>query len=349
MPAFLGLWGAAMLVAYGILFGFAVILSRRPFPSWTFFRRLNGLLYLASFGAGALWAGLHLGSLPEVLVLVLGAYILSVLLLTPSLYLMTRRRRPIGPFRLFAVTLLGAKLVMALPFFLTALGYLGVTGLFTITGPIATAAVAMGMALTVAVLFPYLLALTLGRRSDALSAAAADLAHRAHMKPPKVMLLPTRAAAIPNAFVMGPFNRYVFVTDDLYERSGLDATLATIAHELGHRSRRHIPRLLFLLPAWALLTSVPWVGSLPMLLAFPLLLLALMRSGEYEADHFGARLVGTEAMVRNLAGLEVLTGSEPEGKQPRRFSLFATHPTIDQRVTRLLKRGPGGRRRGPGG
>gem|GEM_PF-2755473 len=336
MPIFATLWATVMVAAYGILFGIASILSRLPSPRSALFSWANGLLYLLSFGSGAFWALTNLGNLLEILAVILGGYILAVLLVSPSLYLMARRRRPVGSFGPFVAIIVGAKLIQSLPFFLSAFGYIGTITLWDVRGALATTAVAMAFALLVSALFPHLVALV-GKRSESLTRAAVPLALKAHMKPPTVVLLPARAAAIPNAFVMGPFNRYVFVTDDLYERSGTDATLATIAHELGHRSRRHIPRMLIILVLWALLASIPWGGSPWVLVLFPIVLFALMRHGEHDADLFGARLVGTEAMVQNLTTLQELAGLPPETRRRRSFSLFATHPTIQRRVDRLLR------------
>lgn len=165
-----------------------------------------------------------------------------------------------------------------------------------------------------------------------LTRAAADVAARAGVARPCAYLVPTLPAGVPNAFVMGFFNRNVFVTDDLWRRRDGALVPAVIAHELGHRRLHHPASTLIFVPLWVLAMAAGQ-AALPVILLVYVALAAITRRNEYAADAFAATVVGADLMIGALKDLDGLT--RPEGSKPRRTSIFDSHPSLGRRIQRL--------------
>ncbi|MBK9180651.1 MAG: M48 family metalloprotease [Acidimicrobiales bacterium] len=215
-----------------------------------------------------------------------------------------------------------------------------------------------------------------------LLAMVRTLADRAGMPAPTVAVSP---ALQPNAFATGRNEQraVVCVTQGLLQMLPPDELEAVLAHELGHIRNRDI---LIGSVAAAIATGISYIAQLAMftsifgsdddgpnpvgVLAFALLApvaamfiqFAISRSREFEADRFGAELVGRgEPLARALQRIEStatrvpmavnpaqasawihnpLAGEQPGGRRPRQrqpnvTKLFSTHPPTSERIARL--------------
>ncbi|MFP4053267.1 MAG: zinc metalloprotease HtpX [Phycisphaerae bacterium] len=200
--------------------------------------------------------------------------------------------------------------------------------------------------------------------------AVERLAREANMPVPRVYVSPAQA---PNAFATGrsPSHSAVCVTTGLRNLLNDKELEGVVAHELAHiRHRDVLISTIAAVVAGAItyLTYLslffgggrdrrgghPLVALLLMILAplaAGLIRMAISRSREYEADRFGARLVGSPrplaSALQKLAygssriplpvpdaqsGLFIVapfTGSETQ-------KLFMTHPPVDDRVAKLM-------------
>ncbi len=216
-----------------------------------------------------------------------------------------------------------------------------------------------------------------------LYAMVRTLADRAGMPMPTVAMSP---AMQPNAFATGRNEQraVVCVTQGLVAMVPPDELEAVLAHELGHIRNRDI---LIGSVAAAIATGISYIAQVAMftsifgggddenpnpfaLLAFALLApiaamfiqFAISRSREFEADRFGAELLGRgEPLARALQRIEStathvpmavnpaqaaawihnpLAGEQPGGRrqrqrQPNVTKLFSTHPPTSERIARL--------------
>ena len=208
----------------------------------------------------------------------------------------------------------------------------------------------------------------------------AQLATRADIPTPRLFLSPN---AQPNAFATGRNERMavVAVTQGLVNSLERDEIAGVLAHELAHVKHRDI---LIGSVAAAIATGISaianmamWVGMLgggsgdregsnPFTLllvaitapiAAGLMQMAVSRSREYEADRFGAELLGTPLpLAHALTKLELTSQRVPMDVSPAQSSawivnplagrrvnyanLFATHPTTADRVARLMAMTP---------
>lgn len=330
------------ILVYGILFLFALSLSRGSVDSRQRFRALSALAY-GLVMIPALYVVLNtVDSAFVATVIGYGIYLLLNLLILPSSYRMATasqrlRGAPMSDFAAYSSVVLGARLVLSAPFFLTFAAVNEISDLTAQTslgGFYPSLLIAFSVAFLISLSLPHVLAALFGPPDPTLTRVARDLAQKADMRPPKVILLPTRDAYIANAFVAAPFNRYVFVTDYLYQESGPQLTSATIAHELGHRFKRHIPLILLLLPLWSVVSYYALGAGIFVLILGFLVLFALMRRNEFAADRFAADLVGQDVMVQNLLFLTRFTGEKEE--EARSTGPFATHPGTWERIRRLM-------------
>jgi len=182
----------------------------------------------------------------------------------------------------------------------------------------------------------------------------------------------------PNAFATGrnPQHAAVAITAGLVAACSWDEIRGVLAHELGHVGNRDI---LIGSVAAGVATGISFVANMAMWgamfgggrdddeggnpialiatallapIAASLLQMALSRSREFEADRWGADLVGTgEPLARALEKLEVYAARVPmdvppaqaqafivnplTGRQMSFANLFRTHPTTEARVARL--------------
>ncbi len=158
----------------------------------------------------------------------------------------------------------------------------------------------------------------------------------------------------PNAFVagLGP-SRRVVLWDTLLDGRLSDAEVrVVVAHELGHLSRRHLPKglawyaLLALPGAWAIARATRRRGGMGEPAAVPLGLLVLVvlqlaalplqtavsRHMEAEADWVALTTTddprSAEALFEEFTRLALADPSPPTWS----YVLFSTHPTIEQRI-----------------
>ena len=204
----------------------------------------------------------------------------------------------------------------------------------------------------------------------------AELSQRAGIPMPRLYISPEQQ---PNAFATGrnPQNAAVAVTQGLLAVCPPEEVRAVLAHELAHVKHRDI---LIGSVAAAVATGISFIANMAMWgamlgghrddreggnpvallatallapMAAGLLQMAVSRSREFEADRYGAELIGTGVPLASaLRRLEAYAKQVPMDVQPTQAShfivnpltgrqvsfanLFRTHPTTEQRVARLL-------------
>jgi heat shock protein HtpX len=191
----------------------------------------------------------------------------------------------------------------------------------------------------------------------------AELARRAGIPMPRVYLIPE---AQPNAFATGrnPAHAVVAVTEGILGLLSARELRGVLAHEIAHIKNRDV---LVSSIAAALASLVTYVaqafgflglgaGGLLLALVAPiaatLIQLGISRSREYLADETGARLAGDpEALASALLELERGAAAIPAAPAPATASLFivnpfagggsllrlfSTHPSVEDRVARLV-------------
>ena len=201
----------------------------------------------------------------------------------------------------------------------------------------------------------------------------AELAQRAGIPMPRVYLIPE---AQPNAFATGrnPAHAVVAVTQGILGLLSARELRGVLAHEIAHVKNRDILVSSIAAALASLVTYIAHAfgylgfhvqddeehhgslaGSLLLALVAPiaatLIQLGISRSREYLADESGARLGGDpEALANALIKLEHGAATIPAEAQPGTASLFivnplaggslmqlfSTHPSIHERVERLL-------------
>lgn len=151
-----------------------------------------------------------------------------------------------------------------------------------------------------------------------------------------------------NAYVSGlGASRRVVVWDTLLEAAGDDGVELVVAHELGHRRLRHVPKLsaaamalaaAFVLVLWAALGRLA-PGDLPdaalLAVGFEVVLLpllnALSRRYEREADRFAIELAGCATFGETMRELSRRNLSDLDPPRLAYLLLFS-HPTPSERL-----------------
>ena len=203
-----------------------------------------------------------------------------------------------------------------------------------------------------------------------LYALTAALAERAGLPMPRLYLLPS---AQPNAFATGrnPDNAAVAVTQGLLQGLGREELAGVIAHELAHI--RHRDTLTMTVTA-TMAGAIAMMGNMLLFtggrddrgggpgailamvlapLAAGMVQMAISRAREYEADREGAAICGQPmALASALARISQMAGQVvniPAERNPasaamfivnplsglRMDRLFATHPPVEERISRL--------------
>jgi heat shock protein HtpX len=199
--------------------------------------------------------------------------------------------------------------------------------------------------------------------------AVQEIAQRLHIQMPEVWVY---EAPDPNAFATGPSknNSMVAVSTGLLTNLNEQEVKSVLAHEMGHVYNGDMfttTVLAGLMNTFVYFISM-WVrrlfaerdqAMLGMVLSFALQIvlgiLAMIpimwfsRRREFGADAFSARVYGKDAMISALRGIERwVTRAQPEyttqdplvtfkisGKTGGAMSLFASHPSIEDRVAAL--------------
>jgi heat shock protein HtpX len=199
--------------------------------------------------------------------------------------------------------------------------------------------------------------------------AVQEIAQRLHIQMPEVWVY---EAPDPNAFATGPSknNSMVAVSTGLLTNLNEQEVKSVLAHEMGHVYNGDMfttTVLAGLMNTFVYFISM-WVrrlfaerdqAMLGMVLSFALQIvlgiLAMIpimwfsRRREFGADAFSARVYGKDAMISALRGIERwVTRAQPEyttqdplvtfkisGKTGGAMSLFASHPSIEERVAAL--------------
>ena len=201
-----------------------------------------------------------------------------------------------------------------------------------------------------------------------------DLTQRAGLPMPKLYISPEQQ---PNAFATGrnPEHAAVAVTEGLIAICSWDEIRGVLAHEIMHVGNRDI---LIGSVAAAVATGISFIANMAMWgamfggrdddeggnaiallatallapMAAGLLQMALSRSREFEADRYGAELVGTGLPLASaLRRLEATASRVPMDVAPAQAShfivnplagqkvsfanLFRTHPSTEERIARL--------------
>jgi heat shock protein HtpX len=198
-----------------------------------------------------------------------------------------------------------------------------------------------------------------------------EIAQRLRIQMPEVWVY---EAPDPNAFATGPSknNSMVAVSTGLLNNLNEQEVKAVLAHEMGHVYNGDMfttTILAGLMNTFVYFISM-WVrrlfaerdqAMLGMVLSFVLQIvlgiLAMIpimwfsRRREFGADAFSARVYGKDAMISALRGIERwVTRAQPEyttqdplvtfkinGKTGGAMSMFASHPSIDERIAALQR------------
>jgi heat shock protein HtpX len=205
-------------------------------------------------------------------------------------------------------------------------------------------------------------------------ATVRELAHRAHMPMPRLYVSPEQQPNA-FATGRNPEHAAVAVTEGLMAACSWDEIRGVLAHELAHVRNRDIligSVAAAVATGISFIANMAMWGAMfgggddddggnPIALiatailapiAAGLLQMALSRSREFEADRSGAELIGTgEPLARALEKLEIAARRVPmdiapaqaqafivnplTGRQVSFANLFRTHPTTEERITRL--------------
>ncbi len=211
-----------------------------------------------------------------------------------------------------------------------------------------------------------------------------ELSSRAGIPMPKLFVIPQQSPNA-FATGRNPENAVVAVTEGLVQYMNREELAGVIAHELGHIKNRDMliqtiaatmagaVMMLASLARWSAIfggiggddeEGGGIIGLIVMSIIAPLaamlIQMAISRSREYLADSTSAELTGnSEGLARALEKLGAYTRQIPMKAEPATahmfianplsgqsmMHLFSTHPPIEKRIERLLKKSPG---QGPG-
>jgi STE24 endopeptidase len=231
---------------------------------------------------------------------------------------------------------------------------MALAAVFRRTWWVAAVPVFVGLALSLAFLYPYLVAETTAPPPD-LERAAVRFAARQETEPVKVQVEEwSELTSMPNAYAtgLGP-SRRIFLWDTLLDgRFEDDQVRVVLAHELAHHSREHIWKGI----AWYALLLLPLLGGVALLTqrrgglyrprAVPLALLALVagslllmpldnavsREMEAEADWIALETTRDPAAARALfRGFTRETLQDPTPPEWA-YQALDTHPSIADRI-----------------
>jgi len=238
---------------------------------------------------------------------------------------------------------------------LTLLVAMGLAGVLRRWWWAVAAPVFLGLALLLAFVSPYLIPNTEPLRNPRLLEDARTLERREGVSPPKLVVQDVhRFTTAPNAEATGlGSTRTVVLWDTLLDgRFKRDEIRAVLAHELAHLAHDHTLKLfgwlaLFLIPAWALVARATRSrGGLARPEAVPVALIVLValqllatplfnvvtRHLEAEAD-WSALEATREPAAQRAALRRLATTSLSDPNPPSwAYGLYATHPTIMQRI-----------------
>ncbi len=151
-----------------------------------------------------------------------------------------------------------------------------------------------------------------------------------------------------NAYLVGLKKFRIFVTERLLSALEIGELVGVIAHEVAHAQRRHTLKLflgsLFVVAieitvALLLIRKAGIVDAL--IIAFgvawfiDLILRAINRKFEYEADLTGAKIVGRDVMISALKKMSELSNSK--GHTSKFSEILSDHPSIENRIKKLSK------------
>ncbi len=149
-----------------------------------------------------------------------------------------------------------------------------------------------------------------------------------------------------NAYQVGLRRFKIFITERLLSALKTEELVAVLAHEVAHAQKRHTLKVFLgsllvvvieVIIALLLLREATIVDAL--IIAFgaawliDILLRALNRKFEYEADLIAARIVGKDAVISALKKLKEL--SRLEEYTSRFYEILSDHPSIENRIKRL--------------
>ena len=149
-----------------------------------------------------------------------------------------------------------------------------------------------------------------------------------------------------NAYQVGLRRFKIFITERLLSALKTEELVAVLAHEVAHAQKRHTLKVFLgsllvvvieVIIALLLLRKATIIDAL--IIAFStawlidILLRALNRKFEYEADLIAARIVGKDAVISALKKLKEL-GSLKEYTS-KFYEILSDHPPIENRIKRL--------------
>jgi STE24 endopeptidase len=231
---------------------------------------------------------------------------------------------------------------------------MALAAVFRRTWWVAAVPVFVGLALSFAFLYPYLVSETTPAPPE-LAQAAIRFAERQDTEPVEVRVEEwSEMTSMPNAYAtgLGP-SRRIFLWDTLLDgRFSDDEVRVVLAHELAHHSREHIWKSIawFALILLPLLGGVAWLtarrGGLYQPRAVPLALLALVagslalqpfdnavsRELEAEADWIALETTRDPAAARKLFRGFAREALEDPTPPAWAYQALATHPSIAERI-----------------
>lgn len=149
-----------------------------------------------------------------------------------------------------------------------------------------------------------------------------------------------------NAYQVGLRRFRIFVTKRLLSALKTEELVGVLAHEVAHAQRRHTLKIFLggilvvvieIMVALTLLHKTGIVDTLIITFAaawfIDILLRALNRKFEYEADLIAARIVGKDTMISVLKKINEL--SRPKEHASKLTEFLSDHPLIEKRIRRL--------------
>ncbi|HEU0304753.1 MAG TPA: M48 family metalloprotease [Gaiellaceae bacterium] len=226
--------------------------------------------------------------------------------------------------------------------------------------PLVAAGAAAVVVLLVAFVAPVVIEPVFNRfrplEDETLAGELRDLAERAGAPVRDVLVADaSRRTTKVNAYVSGVGRtRRVVLFDTLLERASPPEVKLVVAHELGHRKRRHVLQgtilamagaALAVLAVWAIV-GAPEPGDIPEVLLIGALLelaalplgAALSRRWEREADRFALDLTGDrDVFEQTFRELAIANLSDLDPPRALYYALFS-HPTVPERIAFARRR-----------
>ncbi|MBY0097269.1 M48 family metalloprotease [Mesobacillus maritimus] len=158
----------------------------------------------------------------------------------------------------------------------------------------------------------------------------------------KIYIIPSREYRMANAMVSGYFNKNLYIYDYLLDQLDDDELEAVILHEIGHVKKRHLTKnfgvilaiLIVFQMVFYFIPTLGWYGLLIYFSTLSLIVTAVMRRFEFQADEFAVKhMNNTNKMIDALK--KITTANYMESKEGKYSRILKTHPSVEQRISNL--------------